>query len=154
MECPTAETLFEDYATAAVPAGAAATIARNQEEGRTALILHQNGHVTLQSGSSKNFTQVSKKSDQSSEMRVLRAQGVAGMAFNLGTGDGTPSTKLCAFWRSLPDAPPMRAAGPVDIRDSQADILVARKKLGFNPRIGFEEGLRRIWDWHLAPRSR
>jgi hypothetical protein len=39
---------------------------------------------------------------------------------------------------------------PGDIRDSQAGILLARKKLGFNPGIGFEEGLRRTWDWHCA----
>ena len=39
-----------------------------------------------------------------------------------------------------------------DIRDSQADIALARSKLGFNPQVGFEEGLRRTWDWYSARR--
>jgi UDP-glucose 4-epimerase len=35
-----------------------------------------------------------------------------------------------------------------DIRDSQADITLARKMLGYEPRVHFEEGLRRTWDWY------
>jgi nucleoside-diphosphate-sugar epimerase len=37
-----------------------------------------------------------------------------------------------------------------DIRDSQADISLARKVLGYEPRIHFEEGLRRTWNWYKA----
>jgi nucleoside-diphosphate-sugar epimerase len=32
-----------------------------------------------------------------------------------------------------------------DIRDSQADISLARKVLGYEPRVHFEEGLQRTW---------
>lgn len=35
-----------------------------------------------------------------------------------------------------------------DIRDSQADISLARKVLGYEPRVHFEEGLRRTWKWY------
>jgi nucleoside-diphosphate-sugar epimerase len=35
-----------------------------------------------------------------------------------------------------------------DIRDSQADITLARKVLGYEPIVQFEEGLRRTWDWY------
>jgi nucleoside-diphosphate-sugar epimerase len=31
---------------------------------------------------------------------------------------------------------------------SQADITEARKVLGYDPKIDFEEGLRRTWDWY------
>src|SRR2546422_630884 len=37
-----------------------------------------------------------------------------------------------------------------DIRDSQADIGLARTILGYEPRVGFEEGLRRTWEWYYA----
>jgi nucleoside-diphosphate-sugar epimerase len=37
-----------------------------------------------------------------------------------------------------------------DIRDSQADIALARQVLGYEPRVQFEEGLRRTWDWYVG----
>ncbi|MFZ0584061.1 MAG: SDR family oxidoreductase [Candidatus Acidiferrales bacterium] len=37
-----------------------------------------------------------------------------------------------------------------DIRDSQADISLARKLLDYDPRVHFEEGLRRTWNWYKA----
>jgi nucleoside-diphosphate-sugar epimerase len=37
-----------------------------------------------------------------------------------------------------------------DIRDSQADITRARDVLGNKPRVGFEEGLKRTWDWFFT----
>jgi UDP-glucose 4-epimerase len=41
-----------------------------------------------------------------------------------------------------------------DIRDSQADISLARTLLGYEPSIGFEEGLRRTFSWYAATRGR
>jgi nucleoside-diphosphate-sugar epimerase len=35
-----------------------------------------------------------------------------------------------------------------DIRDSQADITRSREILGYDPQIGFEEGLRRTYEWY------
>ena len=37
-----------------------------------------------------------------------------------------------------------------DIRHSQADIAAARRDLGFEPRVGLEEGLRRTVEWLCA----
>src|ERR1700676_1993139 len=37
-----------------------------------------------------------------------------------------------------------------DIRDSQADISQAREFLGYDPQVGFEEGLRRTFEWYRA----
>ena len=37
-----------------------------------------------------------------------------------------------------------------DIRHSLADIGLARELLGYEPKIGFEEGLRRTWEWYRA----
>jgi nucleoside-diphosphate-sugar epimerase len=35
-----------------------------------------------------------------------------------------------------------------DIRDSQADVSLARKILGYEPRVLFKEGLKRTWEWY------
>jgi nucleoside-diphosphate-sugar epimerase len=75
------------------------------------------------------------------------------MAFNLGTGG---RYTLNETLRVLEKFAGRRADAnytqprPGDIRDSQADISRAREKLGFNPGISFEEGLRRTWDWYSA----
>ena len=42
--------------------------------------------------------------------------------------------------RTDPEFLPARAG---DVRHSQASIEMARRELGFTPRVGFEEGLRR-----------
>ncbi len=39
------------------------------------------------------------------------------------------------------------ASRPGDIRDSRADGSLARAALGFEPEVGFEDGLRRAVDW-------
>jgi UDP-glucose 4-epimerase len=36
------------------------------------------------------------------------------------------------------------------VRDSQADITVAKEVLGFTPMVPFEEGLRRTVEWYRA----
>ena len=40
-----------------------------------------------------------------------------------------------------------------DIRDSQADIGLARDLLGYSPSIGFEEGLKQTWEWFSCSRK-
>jgi nucleoside-diphosphate-sugar epimerase len=35
-----------------------------------------------------------------------------------------------------------------DIRDSQADVSLARRVLGYEPRVLFEAGLKRTWEWY------
>ena len=35
-----------------------------------------------------------------------------------------------------------------DVRDSQADIEKARRLLGYEPTVAFEEGLRRTVEWY------
>ena len=37
---------------------------------------------------------------------------------------------------------------PGDVRDSQADITRARRLLGYEPAVGFEEGLKKTVDWY------
>jgi UDP-N-acetylglucosamine 4-epimerase len=53
----------------------------------------------------------------------------------------------------ITDRPAKAKYGPPregDIRDSQADITRAREVLSYDPRIGFEEGLKQTWEWFCA----
>ncbi len=100
---------------------------------------------------SRDFTYV--ENVVQANLQAFEAPGVAGMAFNLGTSGRYTLNQTLSLLEKFAG----RSANakyteprPGDIRDSQADISLARQKLGFDPRIGFEEGLRRTWDWHVA----
>ena len=41
-----------------------------------------------------------------------------------------------------------------DIRDSQADISLARAVLGYETTVGLEEGLQRTFEWYHTTQSR
>lgn len=86
-------------------------------------------------------------------LRACEEPGVSGLVFNAGTGKRYTLNQTLRLLEKFSG----RAAQPTyaeprqgDIRDSQADISLAREKLGYEPRVGFEEGLRRTWDWYCA----
>lgn len=74
------------------------------------------------------------------------AEGVAGLTINVATGRSvTLLDLLAALNRSLglnvqPELAPPRAG---DVRESLADITLARRKLGYEPTIDLQEGLDR-----------
>jgi nucleoside-diphosphate-sugar epimerase len=81
--------------------------------------------------------------------------GIGGMVFNLGTGERYTLNQTLALLAKFSGREAGAEYGPPragDIRDSQADISLARERLGFEPRVGFEEGLRRTWDWYCTER--
>lgn len=73
-----------------------------------------------------------------------------GHTINIGTGKRTTLNQTLGLLEQITGRPAKAkyaATREGDIRDSQADIGLAKDVLGFNPRIGFEEGLKRTWDW-------
>jgi nucleoside-diphosphate-sugar epimerase len=73
-----------------------------------------------------------------------------GLAINIGTGNRyTLNQTLAALGKITGRATTAKYASPRegDIRDSQADISVARNALGYRPRVDFEEGLKQTWEW-------
>jgi UDP-glucose 4-epimerase len=78
---------------------------------------------------------------------AARAPGVSGRAFNVGRGERTTLHDLVkiigrVFGRDLDvKHAPVRAG---DIAESLADISLARKDLGYAPKVPVEEGLRRL----------
>jgi nucleoside-diphosphate-sugar epimerase len=100
---------------------------------------------------SRDFTFVDNVVDAS--LRACEAPAASGRVFNVGTGSRITLNqvlqlleKICGKVVRAKHDPPR--AG--DIRDSQADIALSRKILGFEPRVNFEEGLRRTWDWYRS----
>src|SRR4029077_4608641 len=81
----------------------------------------------------------------------------AGLAINIGTGNRYTLNRTLVLLERISGRPALaKFASPRegDIRDSQADITLAREVLGYQPRIGFEDGLRRTWDWFLQESGR
>jgi nucleoside-diphosphate-sugar epimerase len=76
---------------------------------------------------------------------------VAGRVFNVACGARHTLNetykvlqRLMGFERPALYGPPR--AG--DVRDSHADISAARDAMGYDPKVGFEEGLRRTVEWY------
>lgn len=90
---------------------------------------------------------------------VLRAAVVpeaAGEVINVATGRQISIRQLVAAMQDLLGstvAPEFAPARPGDVRDSLADIGLARRVLGYEPHVSFEEGLRRTLDWYRARRG-
>ena len=82
---------------------------------------------------------------------ACEAAGVSGRTFNIGTGGRISLNQALERFRQLSGKalearydPPREG----DIRDSQADISEARRFLGYEPAVSFEEGLARSFDWY------
>lgn len=79
------------------------------------------------------------------------ARNVSGRVFNAANGRSTNLLALIDVLNRLlgTDIKPTHAAPrPGDIRESMADITLARQLLGYEPLIDFEEGLRRSIEYY------
>jgi UDP-N-acetylglucosamine/UDP-N-acetyl-alpha-D-glucosaminouronate 4-epimerase len=98
---------------------------------------------------SRDFTYVDNVVDET--LRACEAKGASGKVFNGGTGARITLNQVAKKMAKVTgkkiqvkhEAP---RAG--DIRDSQADITLAKKVLRYKPLVMFEEGLKRTWEWY------
>jgi nucleoside-diphosphate-sugar epimerase len=98
---------------------------------------------------SRDFTYV--KNVVEANLLACTAEGIAGEAFNVACGDRiTVNTTLQLINKITgTDINPIYTdPRPGDIKHSQADIHKAQVRLGYNPHVNFEEGLRRTIDWY------
>lgn len=100
---------------------------------------------------SRDFTFV--QNVVAANIQACEAPGIAGRAFNLGTGGRYTLNYTLRLLESFAGkkaqakyAPPREG----DIRDSQADISLAEQSFGYKPQINFEDGLRKTWDWYQS----
>jgi nucleoside-diphosphate-sugar epimerase len=100
---------------------------------------------------SRDFTYVDNVVDET--LRACEASGASGKVFNGGTGARITLNEVLKLLEKIAGKKiqakyePARAG---DIRDSQADISLARKVLSYEPRVFFEEGLKRTWEWYKS----
>jgi UDP-glucose 4-epimerase len=98
---------------------------------------------------SRDFTYIDNV--VAANLRACVAEGVNGMFFNIGTGERHTLNELVqvlstVVGRRLDVVHVARRLG--DVEHSLADIQKARRLLGYDPKVGFLEGIRRTVDWH------
>jgi UDP-glucose 4-epimerase len=82
--------------------------------------------------------------------KAAERPGVSGRVYNVGTGRSTTVLDLIAALNRLlgtsvkPKHAPPRAG---DVRHSRADISAARRDLGYEPTVAFEDGLAQTLRW-------
>jgi len=97
----------------------------------------------------RDFTYVANVVD--GVLRACTAAEASGEVINVATGGRISLNTLFNTIRQLVDAsinPIYSAPRPGDVKDSQADISKARRLLGYEPSISFEEGLARTVAWY------
>lgn len=87
---------------------------------------------------------------------AAEAPAAAGKVYNIACGQSVTLVELVAALNDIIGsnlAPEFILPRVVDVHHSQADISLARAELGFEPLVGFEEGLRRCVEQYRARRS-
>jgi UDP-glucose 4-epimerase len=103
---------------------------------------------------SRDFVYVANVVD--ANLLASEVASAPGLATNVGTGRRCTLNQTLALLgkiTGLPSAAKYAPAREGDIRDSQADIDLAREVFDYHPRIGFEAGLRSTWEWFSGDRS-
>jgi nucleoside-diphosphate-sugar epimerase len=97
----------------------------------------------------RDFTYIDNVVDET--LRACEASGASGKVFNGGTGMRITLNEVLKLLEKITGREIQAKHDPPrtgDIRDSQADISLAGKVLGYQPRVHFEEGLKRTWQWY------
>jgi nucleoside-diphosphate-sugar epimerase len=105
-------------------------------------MIHGDGRQT------RDFTYVSNVVD--GVLAAATAEGVSGEVINVATGGRVSLLELARALQLITGTHLQPTFGPPregDVKDSQADIFKARKMLGYEPAVPFEEGLRRTVEW-------
>jgi UDP-glucose 4-epimerase len=105
-------------------------------------VIHGDGRQT------RDFTYVTNVVD--GVLRATVAPNVSGEVINIATGGRISLLELARAIQLILGtnvAPTFGPAREGDVKDSQADIFKARKLLGYEPTVPFEEGLRHTVAW-------
>ena len=97
----------------------------------------------------RDFTYVQNVVDGT--LRACTATDVAGRVINVSCGDRVSLNTLYQLMRERAGGGPDPEFAPArvgDVRDSQADIALARELLGYRPFVAREEGLARTMSWY------
>ena len=99
----------------------------------------------------RDFTYVANVVD--GVLRACTAEGASGEVINVATGGRISLNTLFTTLRTLVGGQGDASYAdprPGDVKDSQADITKARRILGYQPSVSFEDGLQKTVAWYRA----
>jgi UDP-glucose 4-epimerase len=102
---------------------------------------------------SRDFTYIDNVVHANLLAAAAPAEKVSGRTMNMATGGRITLNEIFAILRELTGyagQPAYAAPRSGDIRDSQADIGLARELLGYAPVVDLREGLRRTVEWYRS----
>jgi nucleoside-diphosphate-sugar epimerase len=114
----------------------------------TALLENRSPKIYGDGEQTRDFTYVANVVD--GVLRACEAPGASGEVVNVATGGRISLNELFRTMRGITGAsaePTYVETRAGDVRDSQADITKARRLLGYEPSVSFEEGLARTVAW-------
>jgi UDP-glucose 4-epimerase len=100
---------------------------------------------------SRDFTYVANVVD--AVLRASSAPGAPGRPINVGVGASFTLNQTIALLNRIfgRDVVPRYAPPrPGDVLHSRADLALARQLLGYEPKVGFEQGLRETVQWYRS----
>jgi len=110
--------------------------------------IHGDGEQT------RDFTYVANVVD--GVLKASSAPGVSGEVINVATGGRISLNQLFRTIHDLVGAsvePVYAAPRRGDVRDSRADVEKARRLLGYEPTVSFDEGLRKTIEWYRSTQA-
>lgn len=103
---------------------------------------------------SRDFTYISNVVD--ANLRAAESGSAVGQVINIASGERVTINQVFEKVKKLTGRTDVRAeyasARTGDVRDSLADLTLARSLLGYSPKIGLDEGLRLTLDWWKTSR--
>lgn len=101
----------------------------------------------------RDFTYVS---DAAAANLEAAAQGRDGGVYNIGGGERASVNRVVQILEEVSGRKARRrslARRAGDVRHTWADVSRARRELGFSPKVGLRDGIRRQYEWQLRRRS-
>ncbi len=89
-------------------------------------------------------------------MLAMKMKKAKGEVFNIGTGSKNSILDIVNSINQILGkdiAPIFESERAGDIRDSVADISLAKEKLGFEPKVSLKEGLKETIDWQMKAKE-
>ena len=103
---------------------------------------------------SRDFTYISNVVD--ANLKAAESDSAVGQVINIANGQRVTINQVFEMVKKLTGRPSLHAqyapARTGDVRDSLAELSLARSLLGYEPRVQLEEGLRSTIDWWTSSR--
>ncbi|MCB0402397.1 MAG: SDR family oxidoreductase [Flavobacteriales bacterium] len=113
------------------------------------VLKHESPHINGDGEQTRDFTFV-ENAVQANIKALFTSKNVKGEILNIACGERVTINQLFQTINELSGndiKPVYREERPGDVRDSLADISLARELIGYNPEVGIHEGLKITMEW-------